>query len=119
MAEKLSPMEVRARSIALKQAFVAKQGEEEKARDLAESQVVKEFAKLLFRLVAAEPAEVRAAAGLQDYYDEWSYAFNDDGSEAPTIIVPTVAELQAAETAANIARADEAKGRKKDRLRGR
>jgi hypothetical protein len=112
-------MEVRARSITLKQAFVKKQGEEEKARDLAESQVVKEFAKQLFQLVAKEPAEVRAAAGLQDYYDEWSFAFNDDGSEAPTIIVPTVAELQAAETAANVARADANKQRGNDRKRGR
>lgn len=84
-------------SLKAKQEFVRLNQEEQKALDEAETEVIERFARLKFVAVAAVPEEHRDAQQ-REYYDQWSFKFKDDGSPAPTIIVPTQAELAAIDT---------------------
>ena len=102
-----------------KQAFARLNLEEQKALDEAESRVIEEYARKKFVEVAKVPADCRDAQQ-REYYDQWSFKFADDGSPAPTIVIPSQAEIARLESAELKSRSAEVANRRGpgQRLRG-
>lgn len=75
-----------------KQEFARLQIAEQHAIDDAESKVIEDFTRQKFMVIAAMPEAARDQQ-FKDFYAEWSFKWQEDGSPAPTIMVPSQAEL--------------------------